>query len=336
MKFDPKSLFVKIDKAFVLYNIGLAAVLLLCIFGIFIILKSGSAPETVQNRPAYDPAAVEAFEKSVLAKGYTKDIEPYLNMVKAKLLTDKILVTSYKITQKNESLWAIKNKFKINLSTIVGANPYLKTYEIWPGQELVIIDKIGVLHRIKKDETLEQVCLLYGKKTEEVLPENELYKEMSPDSFLFIPGAEPVNLTAEMKEQFVLKKLFGFPFKGKAHKRSSGFGFRTDPFTGEKSFHSGFDLRADYGDKICSVADGVVIFSGEEGAFGNAVKIKHAGGYVTLYGHCEKLLVSKGATVKKGDVIALVGSTGRSTGPHLHFTVWKNGVLVNPKPYILQ
>ena len=336
MKYDIKEEFKNIDKALVLYSIGLAVIFMLAVFGIMLILNSESAPEVKYRRPVYDPVSVEAFEETALARGYTKEIEPYANMVKANLLTDKLLVINYKIRQKNESLWTIKNKFRINLNTIIGANPYLKTYEARPGQELIIINRIGVLHRIRKDETLEQICELYGKKKEEVLIENELYQSMSEDSFLFIPRAEPVDLTPEMKEQFALRKIFGFPFKDKWHRRSSGFGYRSDPFTGEKSFHSGFDLRADYGDKICSVADGVVIFSGEDGAFGNAVKIKHAGGYVTLYGHCEKLLVNEGKKVKRGDVIALVGSTGRSTGPHLHFTVWKKGALVNPKPYLLQ
>ncbi len=333
MKIDIKSRFAKIDKAFVLYNIALVSIFILCVFGITRILHPKSAQDAGPQRPAYDPAAEKIFEESLVAKGYTKNIEPYANMVKANILTDKILVVSYKITQKNENLWTIKKKFNIDLDTIIGANPYLKTYEVRPDQELVIINRKGVLHRIKTGETLEQVCELYGKKTEDVLSENERYKQMSVDSFLFIPNAEPVDLTPEMKDQYALKKIFGFPFE-KWHKRSSGFGLREDPFTGEKSFHSGFDLRANYGDKICCVADGVVIFSGEDGAFGNAVKIKHSGGYVTLYGHCEKLLVKEGVKVKKGKVIALVGSTGRSTGPHLHFTVWKNGVLVNPKPYL--
>ena len=336
MKLDLRNELKKIDKSLVFYSCGLVVIFMLCVFGIILILNSDKSPEVRRQRPSYDPAAVEAFEEEALAKGYAKDIEPYANMVKANLLTDRVLAISYKIRQKNESLWTIKNRFRINLNTIIGANPYLKTYEIRPGQELLIISRIGVLHRIKEDETLEQVAALYGKTAEELLAENELYKEMSADKFLFIPHAEPVDLTPEMKEQFALRKIFTFPFKDKWHKRSSGFGFRSDPFTGEKTFHSGFDLRADYGDKICSVADGVVTFAGDKGAFGNAVIIKHAGGYVTLYGHCEKLLVSAGKKVKKGDVIALVGSTGRSTGPHLHFTVWKNGVLVNPKPYLLQ
>ena len=336
MKFDLLSELKNLDKPFILYSSGLAVIFMLCVFGIILILNSNNSPEVKRQKPEFDPEAVQAFEEDALAKGYTKNIEPYSNMVKANLLTERVLVINYKISRKNESLWTVKNRFRINLNTIIGANPYLKTYEARPNQELLIINKIGVLHRIKQDETLEQVAALYGKTKEEIVAANELFKEMSEDAFLFIPGAEPVDLTPEMKEQFALRKIFTFPFKDKGHKRSSGFGFRSDPFTGEKSFHSGFDLKADYGDKICSVADGVVTFAGDKGAFGNAVLIKHAGGYVTLYGHCEKLLVTAGQKVKKGDVIALVGSTGRSTGPHLHFTVWKNKVLVNPKPYILQ
>jgi murein DD-endopeptidase MepM/ murein hydrolase activator NlpD len=116
---------------------------------------------------------------------------------------------------------------------------------------------------------------------------------------------------------------------------SSPFGRRTDPFTGQLAWHSGIDFAtAAAGADIVAVAAGVVTASGDRDGYGLAVDINHGNGYVTRYGHAEKLLVEVGEIIAKGQVIALVGSTGRSTGPHVHFEVYKHGRVVDPASYI--
>ena len=116
---------------------------------------------------------------------------------------------------------------------------------------------------------------------------------------------------------------------------SSPFGRRTDPFTGQLAWHSGIDFAtAAAGADIVAVAAGVVTASGDRDGYGLAVDINHGNGYVTRYGHAEKLLVDVGEIIAKGQVIALVGSTGRSTGPHVHFEVYKHGRVVDPASYI--
>jgi len=115
---------------------------------------------------------------------------------------------------------------------------------------------------------------------------------------------------------------------------SSYFGLRTDPFTGRRVHHSGVDFAGKLGSDIVSVAAGVVTFSGRRSGYGNLVEINHGKGYVTRYGHTQENLVKLGDTIKKGQVIAKMGSTGRSTGPHVHFEVMVNGRHVNPKRYI--
>lgn len=114
---------------------------------------------------------------------------------------------------------------------------------------------------------------------------------------------------------------------------SCGFGWRNCPFHGWEC-HTGIDISASYGASITAAASGTVTIASYYGSFGNAVKISHGGGICTLYGHCSRLLVSSGQHVKKGQVIAKVGSTGNSTGPHLHFSVIKNGTYVNPMNYL--
>jgi len=116
---------------------------------------------------------------------------------------------------------------------------------------------------------------------------------------------------------------------------SSPFGRRTDPFTGQLAWHSGIDFAtAAAGADIVSVAAGVITAAGDREGYGLAVDINHGNGYVTRYGHAERILVEVGDIITKGQVIALVGSTGRSTGPHVHFEVYKHGRVVDPASYI--
>ncbi len=115
---------------------------------------------------------------------------------------------------------------------------------------------------------------------------------------------------------------------------SSLFGYRTDPITGKKEFHLGLDLASKAGTGVTSIASGIVTWSGPNKGYGNLVEISHGNGYVTRYAHNSENLVNVGDRVEKGQVIALMGSTGRSTGPHVHFEVVKNGRHINPRNYI--
>lgn len=115
---------------------------------------------------------------------------------------------------------------------------------------------------------------------------------------------------------------------------SSHFGRRTDPITKRIAVHSGLDFSAPRGSPIHAVGAGVVTFSGRRGAYGNMVEISHGNGYKTRYAHAHELKVRKGDLVKKGEQIATVGTTGRSTGPHLHLEVYRNGRAINPAHFL--
>ncbi len=116
---------------------------------------------------------------------------------------------------------------------------------------------------------------------------------------------------------------------------TSGFKRRRDPFTGRMTWHRGLDISTNVGTPVVAPADGVVTYAGRKVDFGNIVTIDHGYGYKTRYGHNSKLLARQGQRVKRGQVIAFVGNTGRSTGPHLHYEVLRNGVPVNPVDYVL-
>lgn len=116
---------------------------------------------------------------------------------------------------------------------------------------------------------------------------------------------------------------------------TSRFGYRKSPFTNRKAFHKGLDIATRKGTPIIAPADGVVTYAGSKGLMGNMVTLNHGYGMITKYGHIYKILKNKGDRVKRGETIALVGSSGRSTGPHVHYEIHLNGVPVNPEKYIL-
>ena len=111
---------------------------------------------------------------------------------------------------------------------------------------------------------------------------------------------------------------------------SSAYGRRRDPFTHGSDFHPGLDISADYGQPVLATGDATVVAVGPNGAYGNMVTLDHGFGIITKYGHLSRIAVMASADVKRGDVIGYVGSTGRSTGAHLHYEIWMNGRLTNP------
>lgn len=119
-----------------------------------------------------------------------------------------------------------------------------------------------------------------------------------------------------------------------SRKITSPFGVRKDPFTHRARFHAGIDISGSTGDPIYAAADGTVTGAGRDRSHGNNILVSHGNGIKTHYSHLSKMLVKPGATVKKGDIIGLMGSTGRSTGPHLHYEIYVNGEHVDPKPYL--
>ncbi len=116
---------------------------------------------------------------------------------------------------------------------------------------------------------------------------------------------------------------------------ASGFGHRDDPIDGEPAFHPGYDIAAPYGSPVQAPADGLVVETGWKQGYGNCIIISHGNGIATLYGHLSKILVKPGQKVKRWQKIGLVGTSGRTTGAHLHYEVHRQGQAVNPKPYLL-
>lgn len=114
---------------------------------------------------------------------------------------------------------------------------------------------------------------------------------------------------------------------------TAGYGYRKSPFTGQRELHEGLDIAAPYGTPIVATADGIVTFAGPLNAYGNVVFVDHGYGFSTFYAHCSSYRAREGQRVRRGEVIAHVGATGRTTGPHVHYEVHLNGVISNPMKY---
>lgn len=149
--------------------------------------------------------------------------------------------------------------------------------------------------------------------------------------------AKTIENVSEIKDYLRLQKdLYlatpkGLPVDGDI---TSYYGRREHPKTGEKDFHAGFDISASPGNPVRATADGIVSFSGWGGGSGNLIVLEHGFGFSTFYAHNKMNIVKVGQKVRRGDVIAYVGSTGNSTGPHVHYEIWKDGRSVNPDKYI--
>jgi murein DD-endopeptidase MepM/ murein hydrolase activator NlpD len=260
-------------------------------------------------------AAVSAGEESPIAGVLEPEVFSKPRM---------LLYGSYTV-QKGDIIGDIAEKFGLNQDTLISCNGIKNTRLIQIGQALRIPNQDGILHTVKTGDTLEAIGEKYHAGTEAIRVANELFSEtIHPGTVLFIPGArlDWVNL------QEINGDLFIWPVPGYI---TSPYGFRKSPFTGARQFHSGLDIGSPMGSPIRAAMSGRVSAVGWDDNFGNYVVISHHSGYRTLYAHMSLIRVKSGAYVGTGERIGDVGSTGLSTGPHLHFTVYKNGVTVNPR-----
>ena len=186
----------------------------------------------------------------------------------------------------------------------------------------------GTLYRVRKGDTLGGIASAQGVKLSNILDANSIKSAVIvPGQELFIPGAQ--------MSSFALRKalgtLFIWPTVGVI---TSPFGMRHDPFTGVVEFHNGIDIANVLGTPIRAAMDGKVALVGKNRGYGNFIILNHGDGFQTLYGHLSKSLVQKGENVNAGQEIGLMGDTGYATGPHLHFTIYKNSAPVNPLTYL--
>ncbi|MBO5137041.1 MAG: M23 family metallopeptidase [Spirochaetaceae bacterium] len=223
----------------------------------------------------------------------------------------------------------IAEQFNVTQDTIISVNNIRQSRLIQIGQYLKIPSMPGILYTVREDgEQLSSIAEKYEISLEKCVAVNNIQSDISlrEGTSLFLPDAELDWVT----RQEINGDLFLRPLKGRYY-FSSYWGWRASPFTGKRTFHGGIDMAANTGTPVYAALHGTVVAAGWDNTYGNFVRVKHHSGYTTLYAHLSKISVKKGASVGTETKLGEVGSTGLSTGPHLHFSVYKNGVSVNPQ-----
>jgi murein DD-endopeptidase MepM/ murein hydrolase activator NlpD len=233
-----------------------------------------------------------------------------------------------------DNLWIIAKRYGYSVHTLIGTNPQLKTYEINVSQKILIPSAGGCLHPIQEGDTWSKVAERYDIDDKTLQLTNFGVSVLTPGEYVFIPGKHPAIdlMNRSMQEKYELRSLFQSPLHGRY---SSHFGQRKHPVTGQVSFHGGVDIAVPSGTWVGAAADGIVVVASHDvGHYGTAVFIDHRNGYITHYGHLSFINVRVGQKVRKGQLIAKSGATGRVTGPHLHFTNKKGDKALNPTKFI--
>ncbi|MBN1501874.1 MAG: M23 family metallopeptidase [Spirochaetes bacterium] len=260
----------------------------------------------------------------------------YNNFMINKISFKDISFKIHKI-EKGDNFWKISKQNSLNIDTMLAFNPYWNDLLANLNEEILIPSEKGAVIFIDDLDYIDTIKSEYNLNDNDIviqdLPEyfRYYYKFTSENEKIavFLKGAKPVieNMTTAMADKYGLREMFRSPLGGRL---SSFFGNRIHPIFQKKKFHDGIDIAAPYGTYVGASCEGTIVAAGWMGGYGKAVIIEHRDGYKTLYGHLSKINTRTGRHVKSGQCIGRVGSTGYSTGPHLHFTLWKNGKLLNP------
>lgn len=297
-------------------------------------IKNYTGPLTLNNEDALDIENLNKLMATFALEGRVDyDDEGKLidtETLPAQVFTQPVTYQNYKV-RAGDTISGIAKKFGLrNISTLISVNDIGNVRQLGAGQKLKIPSIDGVIYTVKKGDSLDSIITKNKVKLEQLLDVNELTSEtLSVGQQLFLPG---VGLDANTLKN-AMGDLFKLPIAAK-FRWSSPYGYRIDPIAGVKSFHTGVDMACPTGTPILASMSGKVTTTGINRVYGNYVIIDHGNGYQTLYAHMSKIIATKGQWVSQGTRIGLVGSTGYSTGPHLHFTVYKNGKLVDPKTVI--
>jgi murein DD-endopeptidase MepM/ murein hydrolase activator NlpD len=232
-------------------------------------------------------------------------------------------------TVKNgDSISKIAVNHALSMDAIIASNGITNARRLYAGQVIRIPNMDGIPYTVKKGDSFSKISSAMDVPLSVVLDANDIQSdEIIPGTVLFIPGA---RMRAE-ELRLALGELFIYPIRGRLTDR---YGWRNDPISGERRFHAALDLASPTGTPIKAAMDGRAATVGYNSSYGNFVILDHGNGYQTLYAHMSKVGISQGSYTRQGNKIGEVGSTGYSTGPHLHFAIYKNKRAVNPLEFL--
>jgi murein DD-endopeptidase MepM/ murein hydrolase activator NlpD len=229
---------------------------------------------------------------------------------------------------KGDSVSSIAAARALSIDSIIALNGLTNVKRLRVGAKIRIPNMDGVPYTVRKGDSLTRIANSWGVPLTAILDANDLATAtIASGQVLFLPGARMRG--EELKK--ALGELFIYPIKGRI---TSAYGWRDDPFTGARRFHAAVDLASNTGTPVKAAMDGRVSAVGINAVYGKYVIIAHDGGYQTMYAHLNVIRVDKGTRVSQGERIGDVGSTGYSTGPHLHFAVYRNGRALNPMQFL--
>jgi len=226
--------------------------------------------------------------------------------------------------QPGDDLWKVIRYTSLDMDTVAHSNRLGSSHDLRVGQWLLLPNQRGTWREIHAKDTMETFRQRWQMPLLHLLSVNQKVVQIEGKRYLFVPNGQFTKL----ERSLFLGTAFLTPLR--QGKISSGFGYRLDPFTWQKSFHGGVDLAAPQGTSVFASRYGRVVHAGWCGDLGQCVRIQHDHSYETIYGHLSAILVAKNQTISYGTLVGRVGTTGRSTGPHLHFEVRHNGRHFNP------
>ncbi|MDR2095648.1 MAG: M23 family metallopeptidase [Treponema sp.] len=226
--------------------------------------------------------------------------------------------------KKGDTISGIAAAHSLSLDAVIALNGISNARRLREGQILKIPNMDGIPYTVKENDTLTKISRAHGVPLTAILDANDMDNDrIRVGMEIFIPGARMPK--EELK--LALGELFIRPIAGRL---TSPFGWRNDPISGIRRYHAAIDLAAPIGTPVKAAMDGKVASVGFNATYGKFIIITHAGGYQTLYAHLNSTAVKQGDQVRQGGKIGEVGTTGYSTGPHLHFMVYKNNRAINP------
>jgi LysM repeat protein len=236
-------------------------------------------------------------------------------------------MSSYTV-RSSDSLASIARRFGLNVDTLISVNGISSARSLRSGAQLRVPNINGLVYKVRPGDSLASVAKRYKMDPTKIVDVNDLgTADLSVGQSLFIPGARlPQAVVSQAMGQAV-----AWPARGPL---SSFFGYRPDPFTGVRRFHAGIDIAVDQGTVVRAAMSGRVSDTGFNANYGNYIIMNHADGFQTLYGHLSSILVHEGMSVDQGAQIGLSGSTGYSTGPHLHFGIFRRSLALNPLKFL--
>ena len=226
-------------------------------------------------------------------------------------------------TRPGDDLFFLAARSNIPYSALASLNRISSPTAVEAGNIILLPSCPGIFIPVNSDSDLEMI-LRAARQNNQGSVELRIAVAGIPQSFLFFPGAD----FTPTERAFFLNSGFRFPLRN--YRISSSYGMRIDPFSGDHSMHQGIDLAAPEGTEVYAAADGVITAAGYDPVYGNYIIISHSNRWTSLYGHLQIIYSTLRSEVKSGSLIGRVGSTGQSTGPHLHFELRQDGMAFDP------